>query len=95
MQDPATENCSQKYSSSDVRIMYVIRWREDNYQATQRRTHCTQLPQQRKQTLQQNHFAHHQHSVTVSDDVSWQVKIGVHKFDCLTSETSQNERNNR
>jgi len=25
MQDPATENCSQKYSSDDVRIMYVIR----------------------------------------------------------------------
>jgi len=33
-------------------------------------------PQHRRKTPQQNPLAHHQHSVTVSDDVSWQVKIG-------------------
>jgi len=32
-----------------------------------------QLLQQRRKTSQQNPFAHHQHSVTVSDDVSWQL----------------------
>jgi len=26
-------------------------------------------------------LAHHQRSVTASDDVSWQVKIGLHQFD--------------
>jgi len=40
-----------------------------------------QLPQQRRKTPQQNPFAHHQHSVTVSVDVSWQVKIGLRQFD--------------
>ena len=44
-----------------------------------------QLPQQRKKVLQQTPFAHHQRSVTVSDGVSWQVKIGLHQFDnCLS-----------
>jgi len=33
-----------------------------------------------RKTPQQNPFAHHQHSVTVSDDVSWQVKIGLHSL---------------
>jgi len=40
-----------------------------------------QLPQQRRKSPQENPFAHHQRSVTVSDDVSWQVKIGLHQFD--------------
>jgi len=31
----------------------------------------------------QNPFAHHQHSVAVSDDVSLQVIIGLHHFDYL------------
>jgi len=30
-------------------------------------------------------FAHHKHSVTVSDGISWQVRIGLHQFDnCLS-----------
>jgi len=36
-----------------------------------------------KKTSQQNPFAHHQRSVKVSDDVSWQDKIGLHQFDNL------------
>jgi len=43
------------------------------------------LQQQRKNTLQQNPFAHHQRLITVSDDVIWQVYIGLHQFDdCQT-----------
>ena len=50
-----------------------------------------QLPQQRRKTSQQNPFAHHQHSVTVSDDVSWQVKIiGLHQFDIYGSQVKIN-----
>jgi len=41
--------------------------------------------QQRKKASLQDPSAHHQHSVTVSDGVSWQVKIGLHQFDnCLS-----------
>ena len=40
-----------------------------------------QLPQQRRKTSQQNPFAHYQRSVTASEYVSWQVKIGLHQFD--------------
>jgi len=36
-----------------------------------------QLPQQTKKILQQNPFAHPQSSVKVSDDGSWQDKIGI------------------
>ena len=49
-----------------------------------------QLPQQRRKTPQQNPFAHHQRSVTVSDDVSWQVKIGLHYFDNYLSQAKIN-----
>jgi len=52
----------------------------DIYPATHRITDCTQLPQQSRKTPPQNPFAHYQHLVTVSDDVSWQVKIGLHHF---------------
>jgi len=52
-------------------------------------THCTQLPQQRK-TQQQNPFARHQCSVTVSDDVSWQVKISLHHSDNYLSQVKIN-----
>jgi len=45
-----------------------------------------QLPQQRRKTPQQNPFAHHQRSITVSDDVSWQVKIGFHQIDNYLSQ---------
>ena len=45
-----------------------------------------QLPQQRRKTPQQNPFAHHQRSITVSDDVSWQVKIGLHQCDNYLSQ---------
>jgi len=44
-------------------------------------TDCT-LPQQTKKKLRSKIlFAHHQRSVKVSDDVSWQNKIGLHQFD--------------
>jgi len=36
-----------------------------------------QLQQQSKNILQQNPFAHRQRSVTVSDDVSWQVDTSL------------------
>jgi len=49
-----------------------------------------QLPQQRRKTQQQNPFAHHQHPVTVSDDISWQVKIGLHQFDNYLSQVKIN-----
>ena len=49
-----------------------------------------QLPQQRRKTPQQNPFAHHQRSVTVSDDFSWQVKIGLHYFDNYLSQVKIN-----
>jgi len=49
-----------------------------------------QLPQQTKKTLQQNPFAHHQRSVTVSDDVSKQDKIGLHQFDNYLSQVKIN-----
>jgi len=49
-----------------------------------------QLPQQRRKTPQQNPFAHYQHSVTVADDVSWQVKIGLHQFDNYLSQVKIN-----
>ena len=39
-----------------------------------------QLPQQTKKTSQQNPFEHRQRSLKVSDDVSWQDKIGLHQF---------------
>jgi len=45
-----------------------------------------QLPQQRRKAPQQNPFAHHQYSVTVSDDVSWQVKICLPQFDNYLSQ---------
>jgi len=39
----------------------------------------------KKNASQQNHFARHQRSVTVSDDVSWQSKISLHEFDnCIS-----------
>jgi len=41
-------------------------------------------------TLQQNPFTHHQHSVTVSDDDSWQVKIGLHQLDNYLSQVKIN-----
>jgi len=37
------------------------------------------MPQQRRKNPQQNPFAHHQRSVTVSYDASWQVIIGLHQ----------------
>ena len=49
-----------------------------------------QLPQQRRKTSQQNPFVHHQHSVTVSGDVSWQVKIGLHQFGIYLSQAKIN-----
>jgi len=49
-----------------------------------------QLSQQRRKTPQQNPFTHHQHSVTVSDDVNWQVKIGLHQFDNYLSQVKIN-----
>jgi len=48
------------------------------------------LAQQRTKTPQQNPCAHHQHSVTVADDVSWQVKIGLHQFDNYLSQVKIN-----
>jgi len=42
-----------------------------------------QLLQQTRKTSQQNPFAHHERSVKVSDDVSWQDKIGSNQFDNL------------
>jgi len=57
---------------------------------THRITDCTQLPQQRRKTPQQNPFTHYQRSVTVSDDVSWQVKIGLHQFDNYLSQIEIN-----
>jgi len=56
-------------------------------------TDCTQLSQQKRKTPQQNPFAHHQHSVTVYDDVSWQVKIGLHQFDNYLSQVKINVNN--
>ena len=49
-----------------------------------------QLLQQRRKTPQQTPFAHHQHSVTVSDDDSWQVKIGLNQFDNYLSQVKIN-----
>jgi len=49
-----------------------------------------QLPQQIKKTLLQNPFAHHQCSVKVSDDVSWQDRIGLHQFDNYLSQCKIN-----
>jgi len=49
-----------------------------------------QLPQQRKKTPQENPFTHHQLSVTVSDDVSWQVKISLYQFDNYLSQVKIN-----
>jgi len=60
------------------------------YPATHRMTDCTQLPQQTRKTPQQNPFAHHQRSVTVSDNFSWQVKIGLHQFDNYLSQVKIN-----
>jgi len=45
-----------------------------------------QLSQQRRKTSQQNPFAHYQRSVTVSDAVRMQVKIGLHQFDIYLSQ---------
>jgi len=60
------------------------------YPATHRIIDCTQLPQQRRETPPQNPFAHQQRSVTVSDDVSWQVKIGLCQFDNYLSQVKIN-----
>jgi len=49
-----------------------------------------QLPQQTKKTSQQNPFAHHQCSAKVSDDVSWQEKIGLHQFNNYLSHVKIN-----
>jgi len=73
MQDSATENCSR----TNTRLMML---------ATHRITDCTQLPQQTKKTSQQNRFVLYQRSVTICDDVSWQVKIGLHQFDSNLSQ---------
>jgi len=70
----------------------LIRWREDIYRATHIITDCTQLQQQRKNTSQQNPFAHHQRSVKVSDDVSWQDNIGLHQFDDYPSQVKINKQ---
>jgi len=45
-----------------------------------------------KKTSQQNPFAHHQLSVKLSDDVSWQDKIGLHQFDNYLSQVKINVR---
>jgi len=44
------------------------------------------MPKQRRKTP----FAHHQRSVTVSDDVRMQVKIGLHQFDIYLSQAKIN-----
>jgi len=63
---------------------YLICWWEDMYRATHSTFDYTQLLQQRRKALLQNPFAH-QHSVTVSDSVKRQVKIGLHQFgNCLS-----------
>ena len=49
-----------------------------------------QLPQQRRKTPQQNPFAHHQHSVTVYDEVRMQVKIDLQQFDNYLSQVKIN-----
>jgi len=58
--------------------------------ATYRIIDCSQLPQQRRKTPQQDPFAHHQRSVTVSENVSWQVKIGLEQFDNYRSQVKIN-----
>ena len=51
-----------------------------------------QLTQQRRKTPQQNPLAHRQRSVTVSDDASWQVKIGLHQFNSYLSQVKVNAK---
>jgi len=52
-------------------------------------TDCMQLLQQTRKSSQQNPFAHHERSVKVSDDVSWQDKIGSNQFDNYLSQDRQ------
>ena len=80
----------EKYSYNDVSICSSLTRREAIYPATHRITDCTQLSQQRRKTPQQNPFAHHQRSVTVSDDITWQVKIGLHQSDNYLSQVKIN-----
>jgi len=86
--DSAVENCSRK--------SYLTMWALCNLltrrylPTTHIITDSTQLLQQTKKTLQQNPFAHHQCSVKVSDDVSWQDKTGLHQFDNYRSQVKIN-----
>jgi len=43
-----------------------------------------------KKASQQNPLTHHQRSVKVSDDVSWQDKISLHQFDNYLSQVKIN-----
>ena len=60
------------------------------YPATHRITDCTQLPPQTRKTPQQHPYAHRQRSVTVSNNFSWRVKIGLHQFDNYLSQIEIN-----
>jgi len=83
MQDSSTENCSRKNAHLMMWALfnlltrrYLPRNRQNNWLYAAAAT--------KKKASQQNHFAN-QRSVKVSDDASWQVKIGLHQFDnCLS-----------
>jgi len=79
IQDSAAENCSRKYTC-------LTMWALCN--ALTRRhlpsnTHNNWLyaAAATNKTSQENPFTHHQRSVKVCDDISWQDKIGLHQFD--------------
>jgi len=88
IQDSVAENCSRKNTRLTMRALCNLLTRR--YLHSNPHTDCRQLPQQTKKTAQQNSFAHYRRSVKVSDDVSWQDKIGLHQFDNYPSQVKIN-----
>jgi len=84
MQNLCTENYSRKNTCIVMWVLFNSLKRRYLPINPQNNWLCAAIAT-KKNTSQQNPFAHHQRSVTVSDDVSWQVKIGLHQFDnCLS-----------
>jgi len=77
----------EKYSSNDVTVIYFAD--EKIYRATHGITDYAAAATKKKGFAAKSFRTSYQRSVTVSDGVSWQVKIGLHQFDnCLSQSKS-------
>jgi len=77
IQDSAGENCSRKNTCVTMSAL----------RNSLTRKYLPSNPHIAAATTKKKDFtAHHQRSVKVSDDISWQDKIGLHQFDNYLSQ---------